>query len=479
MSSRPLVTVFPPGFGGGIITFLLVLALAGGSAGAASGQDLPLLSLEEVLRSTLERHEAVAISAEAVTQAELRKKRFLMSLTPDISLQAYSRRVGGTGSAAGGEGEEEGARGGIFVLPEGSYHGYSLSLTQPLYTGGRALAAYRGAGEEEGSVRIDEKLTRRDLLVAAAEAYYAVLAAMETVRIGEQAVVSAGRHLELARKRLDLGEGLVTDRLRAEVSLAEMKSDLIRFRNALADARDRVRRLSGRPLSESPEMVKFLPEVTGAVEDLVDEALAARPEVDRDRHNVRAAEENVREKKGRFLPALFAAASYSGIGEEVGDQTTGWEAGLFLEFPIYERASRYYLLKESRSALRQARLSMDSLSKDIALEVSNLHNAVRASEGQIETLRKQAEFAAENLRLAEKRFAVGLADSLELVDTQTANLSSQVSLTGEILRFEVAKLRLYRALGREIFPDVEAPEAGIPEGSRQARRLSGPAAGVP
>ncbi len=258
-----------------------------------------------------------------------------------------------------------------------------------------------------------------------------------------------------------------------------MKSDLIRFRNALADARDRTRRISGRPLSEDPEMVKFLPEVTGTIEDLVEEALAARPEVDRDRYNVRAAEENVREKKGRFLPSLFAAASYSGIGEEVGEQTTGWEAGLFLEFPIYERASRFYLLKESRSVLRQARLSMDNLAKDIALEVSKLHNALRASESQIGTLRKQVEFAAENLRLAEKRFAVGLADSLELVDTQTANLSSQVNLTGEILRFEVAKLRLYRALGRDIFPDVEASEAGIPKGSQQAHRPSGAGVGTP
>jgi hypothetical protein len=65
------------------------------------------------------------------------------------------------------------------------------------------------------------------------------------------------------------------------------------------------------------------------------------------------------------------------------------------------------------------------------------------------------------------------------VDTQTANLSSQVSLTGEVLRFEVAKLRLYRALGREIFPGVEASEAGIPKGSQQAHRPSGAGVGTP
>lgn len=419
-------------------------------------QELPASNLEEVLRSTLRRNEALKISAEDVNQAQLRKKRFLMSMTPDLSFQAYNRKVGGTGSAGGesSEGGEGGGGGGPLFFPEGTYYGYNFSLTQPLYTGGRALAAYRGAGEVEGSRRIGKELTRRDLLVAATEAYYAVLAAMEAVRIGEQAVVSSERHLELARKRLDLGEGLVTDRLRAEVNLSEVTSDLIRFKNGLADARAGVTRISGRDLAASPEMIEFLPEITGDLGELVEEALSARLEREQNRHGIRAAEEDVREKKGRFLPALFVAAGYSGFGEEVREQATGWDAGLYLEFPIYERASRFYLLKESRSVLRQAELADDVRVKDITLEVSRLYNALEASESQIATLRKQVEFAGENLRLAEKRFAVGLADSIELVDTQTADLTSRVNLTAEVLRFETAKIRLTNALGRGLFTEI-------------------------
>ena len=61
--------------------------------------------------------------------------------------------------------------------------------------------------------------------------------------------------------------------------------------------------------------------------------------------------------------------------------------------------------------------------------------------------------------LAEKLFGVGLADSLETVDTQTALLESEVNLTAETLVFEVAKLRLYRALGRKIYPEVTLSSA--------------------
>lgn len=417
------------------------------------GQEPPVGTLAEVLVSTVEKSESLGILEEEALQAELRKSRYLMSITPDLSLQAYGRRVGNTGS--GGAGEEGGEGGGPVFFPEGTYYGYSFNLTQPIYTGGRAMAAYRGAGDVENSVKIEGEITRRDLLVAAAEAYFAVLAAREVVRIGEQAVLRAEQHMELAQKRLDLGEGIVTDRLRAEVNLAEVESDLVGFRKILADARARVRRLAGRPLAEVPADVESLPQIEGSVEDLVAEAIGARLELEQDQLGIKVAEEDVREKKGRFLPALYAAGSYYGSGEEVSDQETGWQAGVILEIPIYRRGARFYHLKESRSALRQALLKSDGRVKDISLEVSRLANAMEAASVRIGTLRKQAELARENVRLAEKRFTVGLADSLETVDAQTSLLGAEVGLTTELFRFEVAKLRLTKALGRDPFPAVK------------------------
>ena len=167
----------------------------------------------------------------------------------------------------------------------------------------------------------------------------------------------------------------------------------------------------------------------------------------------------MKEKKGRFFPIIFFNANYYGSGERVEDQEDGWDAGLFLEFPLYQSASRHFLLKESKSVLRQAQLRDDVRAKDIALEVSRLYNAREASGTRVTTLRKQVELARENVRLAEKRFGVGLADSLETVDAQTALLDAEVKLTAEVLTFEVAKLRLYLALGREIFPQITLSSA--------------------
>ena len=438
--------VFPWRRGAGNAWGLLaaVFVLLSSSPAVAEG---PVGTLDDVIRLTVTRHESIEIAGESVEQARLMKNRYLMSLTPDISLQAYGKR-GDAPPPPNGAGPDE---------DEKTTYGYAVTLTQPVYSGGRATAAYRGAGKTENALRLQRDLTARGLRVTATEAYYGVLSWMEAVRVGEQAVARAEKHLERSRRRLELGEGLLTDKLRAEVNVADVSASLIGYRSGLADARNQVERLCGCTLAESPAAVTPLEPIKGSVDELVEEALKGRLEVKQDSLGVMAAEEDRREKKGRFMPALYVAASYYGSGEEYDDQESGWEAGLYLEFPIYQRASRYYLLKESDSVLRQTKIRGEGRGRDIALEIKGLHNSLTSAEARIETLRKQVELARESLRLSEKRFDVGLADSLEAVDSQTTLLGAEVSLTAEVNLFEVSRLRLLNALGREFMAGSAAP----------------------
>jgi hypothetical protein len=57
----------------------------------------PARSLEEVIRFTVETHDALRVASEELLQADPRRKRFLYSVTPDFSFQAGYRRVGGAG----------------------------------------------------------------------------------------------------------------------------------------------------------------------------------------------------------------------------------------------------------------------------------------------------------------------------------------------------------------------------------------------
>jgi len=423
------------------LALLLAVFISHGSSAAADAP--PARTLEDVVRGTLASEESLRIAAAEVRKAELRTRRYLLYLTPDLRLQG-SYTLAGVEKSGNDDESSSGDR-----------YAWGLALTQPLYTGGRASAAYRGQKKLEASQRLEAELTARALVVAAAQAYYEVLSAAAAADIGEQAVVLARRQFDRAKRRVELGEAVLNDQLRAEVSLRRLEADLAGFRSALAQAREAVRRISGLELADRPSVPPPLPRITGSDEALVAEALAARREPEQARLAVSAAEEDVREKKGRFSPSLSLSAAYGETGEALSDLAWSWSAGVVLEVPIYQSGSTTYELRESRVGLEQQRLRAAGASRDIESEVRNLLRDIEAARSGIESYQLGVLAAAENLRLAERRYEVGLADSIEVADAQGADISSRVGLSTAGYRLETLTLRLRNALGRELIATPE------------------------
>jgi outer membrane protein TolC len=417
----------------------VLAALVGIASRAAAAGPAPARTLEEVVRATLASVESLRIAEAEVEKAALRSRRFLLYLTPDLRLQGSYLRV---------DAEKTGDNGGP---APGDTYAWGFTLNQPLYTGGRATAAYRGQKDQEGSLRLQAELTRRSLSVAAAQAYYTVLGAAEAIVIGEQAVALARLQFERAARRVQLGEAVLNDQLRAEVSLRRFESELAGYRSTLAQAREAVRRLSGLELAADPVVPAPLPRIDGDDESLVAEALAARLEPEQARLAVAAAEESVREKKGRFLPSLALNAAWGETGETFTDRDWSWSAGVVLDMPIFDRGQTPYALRESRVELEQERLRAAAMSRDIEREVRDLLREVEAARSVVESLRLGVAAATENLRLAGRRYEVGLADSLEVADAQNADVVARVGLVAAGYRLEALTVRLRNALGRELF----------------------------
>lgn len=398
----------------------------------------PAGTLEEVVRATLASEESLRVVEAEARKAGQRTKRYYSYLTPDVRLQ---------GSYGWSDEEDTDADDNSAAQDR---YGWGLVVTQPLYTGGRATAAYRGQQHLEASVRLQVELTGRALTVAAAQAYYRILGAAATVEIGETAIGLARRQLERATRRVELGEAVLNDQLRAEVTLRGLEAELAGARSTLAQAREEVRRLSGLELVASPAVPPPLPQIAGSDEALVAEALAARREPEQARLAVSAAEEEVREKKGRYLPSLALNAAYGEAGGELSDRPWSWSAGVVLEMPIYQGGATKYEVRESRLGLEQQRLRAAGASRDIEREVRNLLREIEAARSTVRSLDLGVAAAAENLRLAERRYEVGLADSIEVADGQRADVAARVGLVVARYRLEELTLQLLNALGRDL-----------------------------
>ena len=82
----------------------------------------------------------------------------------------------------------------------------TLTLSQTLYTGGRAMASYRSALLGTKSESFNLALTKEALLFEIARAYYEALKSKNNVRIAVKELERLEAHRTSAEKRLQVGE---------------------------------------------------------------------------------------------------------------------------------------------------------------------------------------------------------------------------------------------------------------------------------
>jgi len=129
-----------------------------------------------------------------------------------------------------------------------------LSITQPLYRGGRTLAATEGA---ENAVRAERARlidTEQDILLAAATAYLNVFRdeAVLALNINNEKVLK--RQLEATKDRFEVGEITRTDVHQAEARLAGATADRIRAEANLENSRATYENVVGLPAPKNLEL---------------------------------------------------------------------------------------------------------------------------------------------------------------------------------------------------------------------------------
>src|SRR5690606_12786026 len=119
-------------------------------------------------------------------------------------------------------------------LPFGQQNTYVavLSGSQTLYAGGRVSAALRVAGEVRDAARRNLNEQRAEIELQTRTAYLTALLAQELERIAAAAVEQAEDFLEQERLRLEAGTASELSVLRAEVSLENLRPELVEARNA-------------------------------------------------------------------------------------------------------------------------------------------------------------------------------------------------------------------------------------------------------
>lgn len=335
----------------------------------------------------------------------------------------------------------------------------AVTLTQPVYMGGKLLAAYRTARllDELSGMQYDKE--REALLVSVDEAYWQVVSVQHKKELAERYAAlldTLENNVQLAVEAEMATRG---DLAKVRVKQNEAQMNLTKATNGLALAKMLLAQRCGMPLDADYDVnySDFGAAMhdgwrDGAVD--LDSVCARRGEMRMLRVSDSIAREGVRMAASTLKPNIVLTGGYLMSNPNVFDgfsNTWGgtWMAGVAVNVPLVH-VGGIYAVKAAKAKRREIEYQTEEARELIELQVNKVRYELELAykkKVQAESLVAQAE---ENLRLADESFKAGMCSSSDLMMAQTAWLQAQTELVDADIEIAMGKVYLKQATGREI-----------------------------
>ncbi|MCH8166536.1 MAG: TolC family outer membrane protein [Proteobacteria bacterium] len=325
----------------------------------------------------------------------------------------------------------------------------SLSVVQPLYTGGQVENA-----TEAAEIRISKQdalliATEQEILLDTVTAFVDVRRDLELVSIARNNVRVLTEQLLAARERFEVGEVTRTDVEQARARLAAARSRLAATKGALANSREAYRRVVG----DYPDQLQPpppLPDLPSSKDQAVAMALRDDPGVIAARLERKAVGSDVRAAIGALLPQVSLQGRISSQ-ETFSDGLAGPEKasiGIVMTVPLYTGGFNYSTVREAQAAAEGALATIDNTmriaARNVGISWANL-DVARASirAGRLEV--SAARLAFEGVR---EEAMVGARTTLDVLDAEQEVLNARSNLTVAQHDEYVAAYSLLASIGK-------------------------------
>lgn len=457
--------------------------------GPADARDSVGLSLAEAIHRAVSQSQEVRLARSQVEFAAAQVKAVRASALPQIDGNlAYTRTFESPFSAGGMEIPDSlkfepdstasleervsylerrvpsaalGGIGSLFGnLPFGRKNAYIASLTgsQPLYSGGRLGTARRIAVEFQEVARLGLLEQTAEIELHVRSAYFRARLAQELEISALAALAQAEDFLRQEQLRFSAGTVSELEVLRADVSLENLRPQLIAARNAAELATLDLKRLVDIPLERPVRLTTPLAAPTA--EQLARARpdprllLARRAAVAAAERQVVIREQQVRITRGAYLPSAGLRVNYGkqlfpnepfDLGGQ--DWLTDFTATIAVQVPIFSGFRRQAEVQQARIRLEQERLQLEQLREAVQLQYEQAEGERQRAAASIAARSRTADQAQRVYELTVLRYDRGLATQLEVSEARLALLQARTNLAQAIADFYIAEAGVSRALG--------------------------------
>ncbi|MBI5768274.1 MAG: TolC family protein [Verrucomicrobia bacterium] len=321
-----------------------------------------------------------------------------------------------------------------------------------LFDAGERRAGLDAARARRAAAEAETATTQAEVRFAVQSAFYTLAAAHELNAVAEKNLARTEAHQRLAVARREAGAVPQADVLRLDAEVASARLQLINAGSRVRIATGRLNTAMGRgadtPLAIAPAASAPPPPPARAELDAaVTRALAQRPEIASGEKRTEAARAAVSAAQAARAPKVRADAMFGWRDTTWLPDTREWQAGLSVDFPIFDGRSRTRRLARTKAELTREQAAFDHRRLQIRDEVWSTASELERAWSAIAANETSVRASEESLRVVRERYQSGAALITDLLDTQTALARAESSLAEARWSYLAARAAFDRARG--------------------------------
>jgi outer membrane protein TolC len=336
----------------------------------------------------------------------------------------------------------------VVVQPASQLAG-QLTVTVPLVNP-RAYPALLNAYDGVQAAKSTQDVARQALVLAVVRTYHATVTAERLRQASERQVAWTTRQRDAVSARVQATTQPLLALQRAELEVLRARQTLSQTTASADNALGALAGLLGTTERFDVVAPPVVPPVASSnVDALVEQALAARPEVRAQRTALQVAERGTLDAWMQFMPTVGLSATARATSFTQGfvrDPVTG-VLTLSASLPLYDGGVRYAALDDAASRTNEERIRLRQLEDRVASQVRGNIREVQLRQDSLALSRQALEVAQQAQANAQALFDAGVGTALDVSETNFAVFLAESDALRAELEVAQAALGLRWAVG--------------------------------
>lgn len=429
---------------------IIITSMAAAAVATASADSLSI-DRDRCRAMALEASEDMAIATNSVEQARLSKKIATTAYLPNFA-----------GSVTGVHRSPDTEYSGMTMSMKGIYMA-GITVTQPVYAGGKIIAANRLATIGRNAAAEQQRLTRMDVIADADNAYWNYIAVLAKVDMMRAYLAQIDTVYNQTKTSFDVGMITATDLARIDARRSQVTYQLNQAESGADLCRLALCNILGVPADT--QITPLDTDIPVSRPSDISPDISARPELSLLQADVNAKKEQVKITRADFLPSLGVQAGWSAFGglkmkgyaegpdgtyQPFSSTTTskGWLVMASLSVPLFHWGEGVHKVRKAKLDVTNASLTLEKNRRLLQLQaqqtVSNLLTGYSLIEAADIAMR-QAQLSLNDMKV---RYNAGLASLTDMLDAQAQWQTSYSNMIESRTQYQIYITDYLRATGR-------------------------------